>query len=444
MKALPELAREDTSPIRLPGEQDVLVTPRVKRILDTPAMQRLRGVSQLGLVSQVYPGATHSRFEHSLGVFRLAVSVLKHLLETEDDFSERLTLDQTEVFLLASLLHDVGHWPYCHPIEDIQLDSMPEHEQLARELICNGSIAECITGDWSASPSEVANFLNGDLKGHPVLGALASVLSGPVDIDKMDYLQRDSLHAGVPYGRNFDQGRLIQSFCIDRSSNRLAITSKGKTAAEMMVFARYVMFSEVYWHHTVRSVTAMLQRLVYELRDQAKVLEWVTMSDAQFASWAISQSSLPSASPTAVQLAEGLFSGRRAPFKRLGQFSFNEQPDAHRLLAGRPYDELHELACSVSRSLCRKCGVAESDGLILLDAPPVKLEVQFKLQVVESTQARHSVPLASISPVVNSLATEQFDQYVKKVRIFAAPELHAICQVPQSELIELLAELAAK
>ncbi|MEM8734580.1 MAG: HD domain-containing protein, partial [Planctomycetota bacterium] len=111
-----ELARTGTSPIRLPGEQDVLVTPRIKRILDTPAMQRLRGVSQLGLVSQVYPGATHSRFEHSLGVYRLAVAVLKHLLETDDSFARDINAEQAETFLLAALLHDVGHWPYCHPI----------------------------------------------------------------------------------------------------------------------------------------------------------------------------------------------------------------------------------------------------------------------------------------------------------------------------------------
>src|SRR6185295_2882253 len=94
---------------------------------------------------------------------------------------------------------------------------------------------------------------------------LASILSGPIDIDKMDYLARDSLHAGVPYGRNFDQGRLIGSLCVNQQGDGLAITDKGKTAAEMMVFARYVMFSEVYWHHGVRAATAMLQRAFFLL-----------------------------------------------------------------------------------------------------------------------------------------------------------------------------------
>jgi len=91
------------------------------------------------------------------------------------------------------------------------------------------------------------------------------MISGPIDIDKMDYLYRDSLHAGVPYGRHFDQQRLLGSLCLNQAGDGLAITDKGKTAAELMVFARYVMFSEVYWHHGVRAATAMLQRAFYLL-----------------------------------------------------------------------------------------------------------------------------------------------------------------------------------
>ncbi|MEZ6077076.1 MAG: hypothetical protein R3C56_15830 [Pirellulaceae bacterium] len=109
-----------------------------------------------------------------------------------------------------------------------------------------------------------------------------SLLSGPVDIDKLDYLQRDSLHAGVPYGRNFDVNRLVSSLCVGQDGKSLAITEKGKTAAEMMVFARYVMFSEVYWHHTVRSATAMLQRLVYDLRSELPSQQWLCLTESEF------------------------------------------------------------------------------------------------------------------------------------------------------------------
>ena len=112
---------------------------------------------------------------------------------------------------------------------------------------------------------------------HP-LHVVVKLLSGPIDVDKMDYLMRDSLHAGVPYGRNFDQSRLINSLCLNEMGDGLAITDKGKTAAEMMVFARYVMFSEVYWHHAVRSATAMLQRAFLMLHESLDIDSLFRMS----------------------------------------------------------------------------------------------------------------------------------------------------------------------
>ena len=102
-------------------------------------------------------------------------------------------------------------------------------------------------------------------------GFSAACCPGPIDVDKIDYLMRDSLHAGVPYGQHFDRRRLIGSLCLNEAGDGLAITDKGKTAAEMMVFARYVMFSEVYWHHAVRSATAMFQRAIFTAARQARL-----------------------------------------------------------------------------------------------------------------------------------------------------------------------------
>ena len=116
--------------------------------------------------------------------------------------------------------------------------------------------ADALRDDWSVNPRDVVAMLSGkptDRRGR----VLRSLLSGPIDVDKADYLMRDSLHAGVPYGQHFDRSRLVRSLCLNEAGDGVAITEKGKTAAEMMVFARYVMFSEVYWHHAVRSATAM-------------------------------------------------------------------------------------------------------------------------------------------------------------------------------------------
>ncbi|MFM7739179.1 MAG: metal-dependent phosphohydrolase, partial [Planctomycetota bacterium] len=126
------------------------------------------------------------------------------------------------------------------------------------------------------------DLLQGTASG-PAADLVSSMLSGPVDIDKLDYLMRDSLHCGVPYGRNFDVGRLISSLCVNSGGSGIALSNKGRTAAELLVFARYVMFSEVYWHHAVRSATAMFQRAFFELRGQLPIAEILKIADAGYA-----------------------------------------------------------------------------------------------------------------------------------------------------------------
>ncbi|MCA9067266.1 MAG: metal-dependent phosphohydrolase, partial [Planctomycetaceae bacterium] len=165
----------------------------------------------------------------------------------------------------SALLHDIGHWPFCHPIEDLALPNMPPHESFAAEFLsADTELSDVLISQWKVQPDEVLQTLTGR-SSDSSLQLRQSILSGPVDIDKMDYLNRDSQHCGVPYGRNFDRQRLISSLIVNESGDGLAITAKGRTAAEMMVFARYVMFSEVYWHHAVRSATTMFARAFYEL-----------------------------------------------------------------------------------------------------------------------------------------------------------------------------------
>ncbi len=451
---LPELnLQHNVQWIRIPAELDVPVTARVKAILDSAAMRRLTRVTQLGLVSLVYPGATHSRMEHSLGVYRLAVQVLNHLLRTSD-FEQSLTESKAKIFLVAALVHDIGHWPFCHPLEDMKLPWMPKHEHLARALLCDSELATILQELWQVEPESVAEFLAPAKGAEPDL--LRSLLNGPIDVDKMDYLQRDSLHAGVPYGRNFDIGRLINSLCAGPNGNRLAITNKGKTAAEMMVFARYVMFSEVYWHHAVRGATAMLQRAIFELSRTSEIgsadsqqsmvgfepSKWLMQSETEFAHELLERTREHAALHEIVQ---GLFGNRRKLFKRLGQFNFNENPAVHAALARRPYVELVSCAERLSQRLSRYSREPLQPTDVLIDAPPVKLEVQFNLDVKQSPSSAlenepQFMPLGNLSPVVKSLATHQFDNFVKRVRVFIHPDRLASIQITSQQLTtELLA-----
>ena len=140
---------------------------------------------------------------------------------------------------------------------------------------------------------------------------LRSILSGPIDIDKLDYLDRDSLHCGVPYGRNFDKRRLIQALVLNASGDGLALTDKGKTAAELMVFARYVMFSEVYWHHAVRAATCMFARAFFELHEGFDLPRMFAESDAGM----VAQMREAAAGSECAALLEGLFGRRRELYK---------------------------------------------------------------------------------------------------------------------------------
>ena len=223
--------------IRIPHQLDVPFTARVRSIVDTAEFQRLRQISQLGLASRIYPGATHSRFEHALGVFHNALKYLWQLGKDER-FAAAVSPHQAEVLMVAALLHDLGHWPFCHPIEDMGLADLPPHEQFAAEFLASDrELGQVLKNEWGIEPDEVLDVLVAK-SDSATLRLMRSILSGPIDIDKMDYLERDSLHAGVPYGRNFDRGRLIQSLIVNENGDGLAISSKGKTAAELMVFAR--------------------------------------------------------------------------------------------------------------------------------------------------------------------------------------------------------------
>lgn len=418
MLQIPELAamRGSSGLIRIPPELDVPITPRVRRLIDTPQFRRLAGISQLGLVSLVYPAASHSRFEHSLGVYRMALLFLDRLTQDER-FAEVVTPRDAERFLVAALLHDVGHWPFCHPIEDLSLPNVPRHEDFARQFLQQSEVDGLLREDWDFTPAEVLSLLSGEAQS-PADRVLQSLLSGPIDVDKMDYLMRDSLHAGVPYGRNFDQGRLIQSLCLNEKGDGLAISEKGKTAAEMMVFARYVMFSEVYWHHAVRSATAMLQRAFALLAGQLELEQLLLLDERSFMHQLLQEAG----QGPAAELLTGLFGPKRQLYKRVAQFSLYQGPELYQLLARSPYPRLVECGERFAALASEVLGEQIAPHEVLFDAPPTKLEVQFEIDVYFSKESCYR-PLGEISPVVQTLAQRQFDDYVKRVRILAHPRI---------------------
>jgi len=419
--------------VRIPPDRSVPLTARVRRIIDSPEMRRLSRVSQLGLVSLVYPGAVHSRFEHSLGVFRLALEFLEQLRH-DPRFEDTVAEEDARAFVLASLVHDLGHWAYCHPVEDMALEGLPHHESLAAGILADGEAGRVMDHEWGVPPTRVADLVAGRAA-DPAGRLLGSLLSGPVDVDKMDYLVRDSLHAGVPYGRHFDEERLLSSLCVD-AGGKLAIEEKGRSAAELLVMARTVMFSEVYWHHTVRAATAMLQRAVWILRNGIASDRLVRSDDGEFVDWMLGAAAGTAAEP----LAQGLFGARRRIHKRLVSFDAAERPEVHRLYAGRPYGPTVAASDRLAALLEARTGVEFPPHALLIDAPPVQREVEFRLSV-KRRSAHPAGPetwhrLEDVSPLVRALAHEQFDNVVKRVRIFCpAEQAGRLAAIPTIESI---------
>lgn len=434
LREIPEVAalRATRNLIRIPPELDVPLTPRVRQLIDSSEFRRLAQISQLGLVSLVYPAANHTRHEHSLGVYRTALLYIDRLAD-DPRFAAAVTPQAAERFLVAALLHDLGHWPFCHPIEDIRLRQVPSHELFANSFLLEGELADLLRDEWNVQPRAIVELLSGE-SADRTDRVLKSMLSGPIDVDKMDYLMRDSLHAGVPYGRNFDQPRLIQSLCLNEAGDSLAITDKGRTAAEMMVFARYVMFSEVYWHHAVRAATAMLQRAFYLLHGRLDVDALFRMTEHPM----IAAMRAAAEDGPAAELLDGLFGPSRRLYKRVTQYSLFQQPELYQRLARRPYPWLVRCAEEFAALASQRLGRILAPHEILFDAPPLRLEVEFNIDVFFIKENVYR-PLGDISPVVKTLARQQFDDYVKRVRLFAHPRI-------ARELAKLgtLSELAAE
>ncbi len=260
--------------IRDPIHVFVRVNSHERRVLDSRPFQRLRHIHQLALSSLVYPGATHNRFEHSLGVMELAGRVFDVVTRQDkvtDPIKEVLPeITDLEalpywrrVLRMAALCHDIGHLPFSHAAEKELLPANWDHERLTRALIFSDemlSIWENMTP--SLRPEFIVKLAVGPKKAKDLNfsnweAILAEIIVGDAfGVDRVDYLLRDSYHAGVQYGR-FDHHRLIDTLRIlppspsdrDDTANEpsLGVEIGGLQTAEALAFARYFMYSQVYF-----------------------------------------------------------------------------------------------------------------------------------------------------------------------------------------------------
>lgn len=244
---------------------DLLPIPtEVVAIMRTQAFLRLDAIQQLGFASRVWPGAKHTRFEHSLGVMHLTRLAVERLRSTPA--GTFITDDDAQVVIAAALLHDIGHYPFSHAIEELG-DPVRDHEDVGQHLIATGEIAEVLRDVWGIDPARVAAMVNGETwRLTDTDTVLRGLLSGTLDMDKLDYLPRDARACNVPYG-GVDSARLLAALRIVNTPDgrkRIGIGSKGVSPLHSLINARQEMFDNVYWHHTNRACMIMLLRAVQE------------------------------------------------------------------------------------------------------------------------------------------------------------------------------------
>ncbi|MBQ9026256.1 MAG: HD domain-containing protein [Methanobrevibacter sp.] len=217
-------------------------------VMDMPQFQRIRRIKQLGLISLIYPGANHTRFEHCIGTMNLASK-----LATKLDLSQ----EEIDLVRISGLLHDIGHGPFSHVSEGVL--SFP-HEELTKYVIEKTSMHDLL--DERFDTDKIIDIVNGK-------GYLGPIISGELDVDRMDYLLRDSHNTGVAYGV-IDYERIISNLKLD---DGLVLDIKGVQAAEGALVSRYFMYPSVYQHHTTRIVNSMFRRALKREIDSGKIKE---------------------------------------------------------------------------------------------------------------------------------------------------------------------------
>jgi HD superfamily phosphohydrolase len=433
---VPELAPPfaKTAPVRIPELRNVALTRRVLGVIDHPDFQRLRRVRQLGPTFLVYPGAVHDRFEHSIGVYENVRRYMMSLL-VDPTFTDAMTERDILTGLAAGLLHDLGHYPFAHSLEALHHKGItaPHHEVLAGTILkgrlSKHSLGSLLRKEWGVDPDRVFGILARPPREHrtPVDAMLSSLLHGPIDADKMDYLERDSIHMGVPYGRNYDRDRLLSTLRINPANHTLAVTDKGKISAEIFIFCRYTMFSEAYWHHTVRSASAMVERALEDFRLTTQIGEEELLDLLLHNSDESLMTEIHRASPhgsACRSLVESFSRGSRRLFKRLLTLHRTHRSEpfrrAYELIFRMDRGEVHLVEESIRRTLSRLLGRDLHPWDVIVDTPPPGKDRIEDVDVLLDGPEPLAHPLSSLSRIVEGISAD-FVGVVKKIRVFVEP-----------------------
>jgi HD superfamily phosphohydrolase len=289
--AVPELGSYSKDVLRITSDTYTVLTERLRQLIGHPLFARLKLISQLGLIALVYPAADHTRFDHVLGAYTYTADYVKSLFHDSENpvFRNLVNENDIKAVLLAALLHDLGQYPLAHDLGEVH-PQIFGHSRISIELLSNdrkdkdgktllsiitdhengwGVDLECLKQILGAHSGQLKliNRMHSQTVQDFKADLLSSLIDGPIDADKADYLIRDSTECRIPYGLQLDIDRLLHVLTVvlipeqDRGPHKVTIGvyEKGMASADSFGLARYLLFSSVYWHHTSRIVKSMLQ-----------------------------------------------------------------------------------------------------------------------------------------------------------------------------------------
>lgn len=390
--------------IKDPVHGYVEVPSELVPLLDSPPVQRLRYVRQLGFSYLVYPGAHHTRFEHSLGTMHLAGVMAAHL---QLSGQERLLVTS------AGLLHDIGHGPFSHAIEPLAQEFSGRSHQDIESLVHREETRRILEGR-GIDTGEVIGIIQG-------VHHLSGIIHGELDVDRMDYLLRDAHYTGAPYG-TVDAHRLIRNTTLADGS--MVLEEPGINAAESLLIARTLMRPAVYYHHVSRIAEVMFQEAVmaHVRGDVQGGLEEILMQDDS----ACLQGLLNSPEPVATELARRIY-GRRL-YKRALDVGRN-QVNAARMTQCSSYP--------MRRALGGR--IADEAGLdphhVLVDIPRFPGDMSIHVQVQNRNRV---VGLAELSPLLNTLNETRKGQW--RLGVYCPPEYRGVVMEIASGILHVKPE----
>jgi HD superfamily phosphohydrolase len=368
----------NTKIIRDPVYGNIEVSEIFLDLLHRPEMQRLHSIRQLGLTYLVYPGANHTRLEHSLGTCYVAQRMAEAL---------QLSPEEKQAVSIAALLHDIGHGPLSHTLEylmhrhtgtnhEIETQQMITGRKILQDIHVPESMPDTLER-YGINPAEIAAIIGGGR------GYLSNIIHGPVDADQIDFLRRDAHYTGVAYGV-IDFDRLMQTLNLHKG--HMVIERKGVSAIESMLVARAIMYSSVYLHKTVRIAELMLVRAV----ERAPLFDFSQMTDGE----------LMETLKNSGELQRDIV--LRLKYRRLFKRAFRKSLTA---LTGEEKRHLAKLNTSfVENEIARRAGL--KDGYVIVDVPGRDILLseprlrKMDLQILDEDML---CPLSEYTPLTNAL-----------------------------------------